>query len=250
MVWKVELICYLPSGQLKYINCYLGGLILTMQTPETILQAIHRRLDDGESYGKIADSIGVRKSLVQTWVRKYECFGEEYFFKNGKQIHYSLETKQQAVLFCISGKDSKSEACKLFNISGITTLSIWIKKYNSHELKASPTGGRIVMTKGRKTSLEERIEIVSECIKANCNYLEIAEKYQVSYQQVYQWVRKFKQNGIDKLVDNRGRIKPPLEMTELEKVQAENKILKAQLKEKELENIFLKKLDEIERRRS
>ena len=244
------MICYLPGGQLKYINCYLGGLILTVQTPETILKAIHRRLDYGESYGKIAESIGVRSSVVETWVRKYECFGEEYFFKNGKQIHYSLETKQQAVLFCISGKGSKTEACKIFNISGVTTLSRWIQKYNSHELKASPTGGRIVMTKGRKTTLEERIEIVSECIKANCRYLEIAEQYRVSYQQVYQWVRKFKKSGVEGLVDNRGRTKPPSELTELEKVQAENKILKAQLKEKELENIFLKKLDEIERRRS
>jgi hypothetical protein len=37
------------------------------------------------------------------------------------------------------------------------------------------------------------------------------------------------------------------EMTELERLQAENRILKAQLERKELENIFLKKVDEIER---
>ena len=39
-------------------------------------------------------------------------------------------------------------------------------------------------------------------------------------------------------------------MTEIEKLKAENRILKAQLERKELENIFLKKVDEIERRRS
>ena len=37
------------------------------------------------------------------------------------------------------------------------------------------------------------------------------------------------------------------EMTELERLQVENRILKAQLERKELENIFLKKVDEIER---
>ena len=39
-------------------------------------------------------------------------------------------------------------------------------------------------------------------------------------------------------------------MTEIERLQAENRLLKAQLERKELENIFLKKVDEIERRRS
>jgi hypothetical protein len=39
-------------------------------------------------------------------------------------------------------------------------------------------------------------------------------------------------------------------MTEVEKLRAENKLLKAQLERKELENIFLKKVEEIERRRS
>ena len=50
------------------------------------------------------------------------------------------------------------------------------------------------------------------------------------------------------LLDN-GTI-PEEEMSEVEKLQAENRILKAKLKRKELENLFLKKLDEIERRRS
>ena len=106
------------------------------------------------------------------------------------------------------------------------------------------------MTKGRKTTFEERIEIVSECLKAGQNYEETAEKYQVSYQQVYQWVRKYQESGVDGLVDRRGRTKPVSEMSELEKIKAENKILRAQLERKELENIFLKKVDEIERRRS
>ena len=106
------------------------------------------------------------------------------------------------------------------------------------------------MTKGRKTTFEERIEIVSDCLKAGQNYEEAAEKYQVSYQQVYQWVHKYKEHGIDGLIDRRGRTKPVSEMSELEKIKAENKILRAQLERKELENIFLKKVDEIERRRS
>ena len=106
------------------------------------------------------------------------------------------------------------------------------------------------MTKGRKTTLKERIDIVTDCIGNGLTYADAAEKYSVSYQQVYNWVKKYKANGPDGLADKRGRTKPEEELTEVEKLKAENKLLKAQLKRKELENLFLKKLDEIERRRS
>ena len=41
------------------------------------------------------------------------------------------------------------------------------------------------MTKGRKTTYEERIVFVKECIENGCNYTEIAQKHQVGYQQIY-----------------------------------------------------------------
>jgi len=105
------------------------------------------------------------------------------------------------------------------------------------------------MAKGRKTSFEERVQIVEECIKNGKNYGKTAEKFSVSYTQVYNWVRKYDKQGADGLIDRRGRSKPKSEMTDMEKLEAENRLLKAQLERKELENMFLKKLDEIERRR-
>ncbi len=45
------------------------------------------------------------------------------------------------------------------------------------------------MTKGRKTTYEERIEIIQYCIEHENNYAETAEKYHVSYQQVYSWIK-------------------------------------------------------------
>ena len=38
---------------------------------------------------------------------------------------------------------------------------------------------------GRKTSFEERLNIIEELIKHDVNYNWTAEKYQVSYQQFY-----------------------------------------------------------------
>lgn len=47
------------------------------------------------------------------------------------------------------------------------------------------------MTKGRTTTYEERIEIVSFCIERGNDYTATIEKYGVSYQQIYSWVRKY-----------------------------------------------------------
>ena len=55
--------------------------------------------------------------------------------------------------------------------------------------------------------------------------------------------------GVDGLNDGRGRTGTEEEMSELEKLKAENRLLKAELENRKLENLFLKKVKEIERRR-
>ena len=123
-------------------------------------------------------------------------------------------------------------------------------KYNGHEnQKTSFTGGNSSLAKGRKTSYEERVEIVTYCIEHGMDYAQAAEKYQVSYQQIYQWTRKYQSNGVEGLIDKRGKRKSETEMSELEKLRAENKLLQAEKRRAQLEVAFLKKLDEIERRR-
>mgnify|MGYP001198469577 FL=1 len=106
------------------------------------------------------------------------------------------------------------------------------------------------MTKGRTTTLDERIEIVSHCIANGKDYGLTMEKFGVSYQQIYSWVRKYEEHGVDGLVDRRGKRKPLEAMSEVERLRAENKMLRVENKRKEMENTVLKKLQEIERRRS
>ena len=101
------------------------------------------------------------------------------------------------------------------------------------------------MTKGRKTTQEERAEMVAFCIEHNKDYGLTVETYNVSYQQIYAWVRKYEEGGVDKLKDNRGRTKPEEEMSEIEKLKAEMKILEAKNRQLEIENEFIKKLQEL-----
>ena len=106
------------------------------------------------------------------------------------------------------------------------------------------------MTKGRKTTWKERIQIVLDCLENGKDYQKTAETYEVSYQQVYQWVRKYEDGGEEALKDRRGRTKRRSrinsrrenEIRDATKLERENERLRA-------ENLFLKKLEEIERRR-
>jgi transposase-like protein len=105
------------------------------------------------------------------------------------------------------------------------------------------------MTKARSTSLKERIEIVQYCINHNNNYQQTAETYHVSYQQVYQWVRKYESGGENALQDTRGKKKAEAELTPEERMKLEMNRLEAENERLRAENAFLKKLEELERRR-
>ncbi|MBQ8510496.1 MAG: transposase [Clostridia bacterium] len=167
--------------------------------------------------------------------------------RRGKQRKYSVEIKQQAVEAYLKGEGSLRTVCKKYGISNDHVLSRWIIWYNGHrEFKErSSAKGEIYMTKGRKTTQEERAKIVAFCIEHNKDYGLTVETYKVSYQQIYAWVRKYEEGGVDKLRDNRGRTKPVDEMTETEKLRAEVKILEAKNRQLEIENAFIKKLQEL-----
>ena len=99
----------------------------------------------------------------------------------------------------------------------------------------------------RKTTLEERKEIVDYCINHDYNYKNTAEKFDVSYSQVYSWVKKYDTNGTDGLMDRRGHHKTDDEVDELEHLRRENLRLKRQLEEKDMIVELLKKVKEFER---
>ena len=216
---------------------------------EEKLNAVQKYLDGKESMYSIANRFGIDVSAVRLWVNKYRAMGVDAFSTNQNK-HYTKEEKEQAVAAYLHGEGSLMSICKKFEIHSTAQLRNWIKKYNGHEeLKASGTGGAVIMTKGRKTTFEERIEIASYCISHDHNYVETAEKFCVSYQQARNYTVKYENGGIDALQDNRGKRKPENTLTEIERLRAELKLEKAKRQKAEMEASFLKKLDEIKRRR-
>lgn len=219
-------------------------------SPEEKLQAVYEYLEGKGSLKAIAQKYGVGYSPFRQWIQKYQAFGKSAFIKTGHNASYSVEFKQTVIEAYLSGKGSFADLAIKYKIPSFETVRQWVLMYNGRkELKASGTGGSSLMTKGRKTTFEERIEIVQYCIAHNHNYAEAAEKYQVSYQQARSYTVKYEAGGIDALKDNRGKRKNPDELSELERLRAEVKLLKAQKERAEMEVSFLKKLEEIERRR-
>ena len=216
---------------------------------EDKIYAVNLYLDGKQSQRQIADLFGVKQSSVGQWIRNYESMGTEAFTLT-KYKKYSKELKLQAVLDYLGGLGSQDDICKKYRIRSKAKLQVWIKKYNGHEeLKSSGTGGNIIMTKGRKTTFDERVEIASYCISHNHNYEEIAEKFKVSYQQARNYTVKYENNGLDALQDKRGKRKSKDSLNEIDRLRAELKLEKAKREKAEMEASFLKKLNEIERRR-
>ena len=164
-----------------------------------------------------------------------------------KQKKYSAELKLQAVQDYLTGKGSLRQICRQYGIKDKRQLRNWISCYNGHKdfKERSGARGEVYMTKGRKTTQEERSQIVAFCIEHGKDYALTVETYQVSYQQIYSWVRKYEANGVDGLVDRRGKAKPEDELTEAERLRQENRMLQAKLKDKEMEIALLKKLREL-----
>lgn len=160
---------------------------------------------------------------------------------------YSKELKTEAVEAYLRGEGSLRKLSKKYGIVGNDLLRDWIKLYNGRgEIRERTAAkGEIYMTRGRKTTQEERAEIVAFCIEHGKDYGLTAETYRVSYQQIYAWVRKYEEKGVKGLIDRRGKAKPKEEMTEEDRLRQENKILQAKIKDQEMEIALLKKLREL-----
>lgn len=214
------------------------------------LDAIEDYLSGRRGKNQICRDMKISNQSFYSWLHKYQKTGAEGLLTALKNKRYSETVKIQAVRDYLDAKASQLELCRQYNISSPSVLQQWIKKYNSHEVfKLHDLQGDKCMTKGRRTTFEERVEIVSYCIANNNSYQKAADKYQVSYQQVYSWMKKYEEHGSESLSDRRGKRKLRTEMSEAEKLAAQLKLVEAENNRLKMENDYLKKLDEVGRRR-
>ena len=218
-------------------------------TPEERTEAAKACVEGRMSAGEAARRLDVDESQVREWVFRYKAHGAEAFREQERNTVYSSELKAQAVREYIKGNLSQREIAAKYGLRSTSQIRDWIKVYNSGRNFERQMSGGSRMKQGRETTQKERIAIVRDCLENGSNFGAAAIKYNVSYQQVYTWVKKFKELGEAGLEDRRGkRIVDQKARTELEKAQIEITRLKHELYMTKMERDLLKKLDELERR--
>jgi len=219
-------------------------------SPEFRAKVSQEYLDGIGSVHFLADKYGIGYTTLRGWINEYRIHGISAFcHPTDKNRTYSKEFKINCVEAVLNGEGSVDDIIAKYEISSRFVLRNWIKVYNANrELKDYNPKQEVYMAEARrKTTIEERKEIVNYCIDHNRDYKNTAAKFDVSYSQVYSWVKKYDADGESGLTDRRGQHKADNEVDELERLRRENLRLKRQLEEKDRVVELLKKVKEFER---
>ena len=217
-------------------------------TAEWMIAIVEEYLAGKGSYKTIAGAYGIGETTFMNWVYKYRAHGNAAFVETEGNRKKSKDFNTERVEAVIQGKGSVDDIVSKYNISSSSVLRNWIMRYNANkELRDYDPKREVYMAESRrKTTLEERKEIVEYCLSHKKDYKSTAARYDVSYGQVYSWVKKYIADGEAGLGDRRGHHKTDDEVDELERLRRENRRLKRQLEEQGMLVELLKKVKEFE----
>lgn len=160
--------------------------------------------------------------MKYSWEFKLECVDK---YKNGEYIATPGKTRNQRRTF-------------------LHQVNKWAKNYDDlgiNGLKHSSTN--------KIWTPEKRFELVAKVLAGN-SITSVAKKAHIDQGQLYQWVRKYNEKGMDGLQCKRGRPAKQLVMKKKNKKtklsiseQEELKLLRERNEYLEMENEYLKKLD-------
>lgn len=217
-------------------------------SPEWRAMVSQEYIDGQGSSCDLEVKYNVNSKTIRRWAQRYKEQGILAFERGKGNSKYTSSFKMLCVKLYISGKMSMDEIVAKYNISNWSVLNNWISSYNANRiLKDYDPKREVFMAEARrKTTFDERKAIVEYCINHNYDYKGTAATFDVSYSQVYSWVKKYDANGEEALVDKRGCHKTDDEVDELERLRRENIRLKRQLEEKDMVVELLKKVKEFE----
>ena len=216
--------------------------------PVEKVKIIERVLADEISATEAARLIGVDWSVIRDWSNLYLSDGPSALMVQSNNKNYSKELKLQAVQEYLDGKSSQRDIVKKYHLRSPSQLRNWIKVYTTHgEIKSRTSGGGSYMRKARSTTPEERLAIVQDCLANDKNYGAMALKYQCSYQQVRNWVKRYEEMGSAGLEDRRGhRVGTMPSRTPEEEMRDKIAELERRNRDLQMENDLLKKVRELE----
>ena len=204
-----------------------------------------------KSATKIADELHMGKYgdvRIREWARLYKANGATIFDNSGGNHSYSKEFKEKVVKEYIDGKGSATDLAAKYGIPKPGTIMCWVKKYNNHiELKDYSPSPEVYMAGTLKATKQEKIQIVKYCLEHGRDIKETAKHYGGQYAQIRQWVIKYEKDGVDGLVDRRGKRKHEEELSDLEKANRKIRLLEKENDKQRKTIEILKKAESIER---
>jgi transposase-like protein len=213
-----------------------------------------------ESYKKghgslmsIAKELDCDKNTIREWWLRYNTNGPKGLELSATNRSYSKEFKTSIVESYLSGEQSLAELCGKLMIS-TTVVRKWISKYNNGiMLKTYEPKSEVYTMKSRKTTFEERLEIVNWVMANDMNYREAAAKFQIRYALVYKWTNAYLKDGAEVLkYKKRGpKAKSAVDestLSDFERLKLALEREQALRKRAEFELEVLKKKEEFERK--
>ena len=223
-------------------------LVTSYSTTEK-LQLLSDFQDSDYSLVVYSDYRNVRSANMRKWIQQFLLAGLAGIMRPSHNQRYSKKLKIAACEDYLTKKLSNKEILAKYQIRNISQLHQWVIRYNSDKFKVTNRTGKRVRKMGRKVSFDEKKQIVQWLLDHDNNYQAAADKYNVSYQRVYSWVRKYqKSKDWQALKDNRGRNKNKEPTTELERLRKRVRELEARDRERKVQIEFAKKLVEIRNR--
>ncbi|HIY93835.1 transposase [Companilactobacillus sp. HBUAS56275] len=219
--------------------------------PEFKIKAVkdYLKMKSEVVFAEYCRSIEVSSSTVKGWLVLFNGYGEKGLRSQAPK-KYDYETKIQATSAYLNGEGTLDEIAIRFKLRSSKQLRYWIIQYNNDKnlIKATPVRKKVI-TMSKKTTLEERIEVVEYVTLQKHSYTEASVHFHVSYQQVRNWVLLVKNQGYSALADKRGHrgyVKEK-DLTETDELKLEIKQLKAELNKRDAIEAFEKKFNEIQR---
>lgn len=212
--------------------------------------------DYENGYGSLRDiakSIGAGKSVVHRWYLRYTAHGFSVFDTPNNKRSYSKKFKLSVIKEYSLGKDSMTSLSAKYNISEGRVCD-WINKwYNGIEIRDYDPKGDVYTMKSRKTTFEERLEIVKWVIENDMSYRYASDKYSITYALIYKWTKAYIEKGPEALrYQKRGpKAKSEIEqsnLSEIDTLKLELEREKLLRKRREFELEVLKKKEEFEKR--
>ena len=215
---------------------------------EIKIKACEKYRNGKGSFKSISEEVGCDKTVFYKWYQDYITHGESIFDDKPSNSTYTIKFKLKVINEI--KKSSLISASSKYGISKSVARK-WFLSYNNGEtIKDYSPCGEVYTMKARKTTFEERKDIVKYVLENDNDYKGAANTYSVPYASVYQWVQKYLQYGEESLRDSRGRPKKDSfkrGLTELEKKDIEIERLKRELERHKRAEEILKKNLEIRR---